>query len=331
MFKIRSITDYFKPSTLPRQNKRPPPDDDDEKTRVARRSRSNTPRGTDRLLQTHASEDVSTGDAAQGAQIPEGHLNGSMLPSRSPRCESTNNISMASIGTRREKIDPLASPGPVLTSSQRVVRNGEVMIRNSDDESDSSLDDIDDLLARKSAMIPSPSNEPEAGLPPSAKQRDRQSGASTRSRTRGAGPTRAQHSPPSLVQRPRYEFSLDSLEQRSKNDRDVEADAAKAWTLLDSMEMQKGTAQNDSNSQARTGSKAITNLLVSIMKNDNRDEDEIERTTTALARTEALDQENSWSFFDDLHRSSSDEQAKIPIPQDTEWQGILNGKSSLYA
>lgn len=205
------------------------------------------------------------------------------------------------------------------------------MIRNSDDESDSSLDDIDDLLARKSAMIPSPSNEPEAGLPPSANQRDRQSGASTRSRTRGAGPTRAQHSPSSLVQRPRYEFSLDSLERHSKDDRAVEADAAKARTLLDSIEIQKGTAQNDSNSQVKTGSKVDATLLVSIMKKNSSEEDDIERLRTALIRTEAFDQGNRWSFFDDLHRSSSAEQAKIPIPQDTQWQGILNGKLSLCA
>lgn len=275
-------------------------------------------------MQTNAAEEVSAGDAAQGEQAPEGHLNGSINPSRSPISEFTNNISVASTGTREEEIEPLASQGPVLTSSQRVVRNGEVMIQNSD-ESDSSLDDIDDLLARKSAMIVSPPKEPEAALPSSAKQRDRQSGASTRSRTRGAAPAPARPSPSSLLQLPRYEFSLDSLEQRSKDDRALEADAAKARTLLDSFEMKKGMAQNDSNSQFRTGVKVDATLLASIT-NIKGEEGDMDRLMKAITRTEAFHQGNTWSFFDDLHMSSSAKRAELPISQDTQWHGILNGK-----
>lgn len=329
MFKLTSITDFFKPSGQPRQNKRPPPDDDVERTRVARRSRSNTPKGTSRTLQTNAGEETSAGDAAQGGQIPEGHLNGSILPSRSPRCESTNTISVGSIGTRTEETEQLASQGPVLTSSQRVVRNGEVMIRNSDDESDSSLDDIDDLLARKSTIIPSPPTESEAAPLPSAEQRDCKDGVSTRSRTRGAGPAPAhvQRSASSLLRLPRYEFSLDSLEKRSKDDRALEADAAKARTLLDSFDMQNGAPRNDSNSQVKAGAKVDATLMASVMKNKGEAED-IDRLMTAITRTEAFHQGNTWSFFHDLHRSSSTKQAKIPIPQDTEWQGIMDGKFS---
>lgn len=331
MFKFTNITDFFKPSGQPRPNKRPPPDDDDdEKTRLARRSRSNTPRGTDRKLQTNTGKEVFARDAAQGPQASEGHLNGSILPSQSPRRESTNNISIASIGTRREHIEPLAPLDPVLTSSQRVVINGEVMIRNSDDESESSLDDIDDLLTRKSAMIPSPQKEPEAVLPPSAKQRDLHSGSSTRSRTRGARPALARRSPSSLPQPPRYEFSLDSLEQRSNDDRASEADAAKARTLLDSFENPKGPAQNDFSNQVKTGAKVDATLLASVMKNGGEEED-IDRLMTAITRTEAFHQGKSWSFFDDLHRSSSAELAKVPIPQVQQWQGILNGKLSFSA
>ena len=330
MFKLTNITDFFKPSGQPRPNKRPPPDDDDEKKRLARRSRSNTPKGTDRKLQTNAGKEVFARDAAQGDQPLEGLLNGSILPSQSPRRESTNNISVASNGTRKELIEPLAPLDPVLTSSQRVVINGEVMIRNSDDESESSLDDIDDLLIRKSAMISSPQKEPEAVLTPSAKHKDIHSEASTRSRTRGARPALARRSPPLLPQLPRYEFSLDSLEQRSKDDRATEADAAKARTLLDSFENQKGPAENGFSNQVKTGAKVDATLLAAVMKNGGEEED-IDRLMTAITRTEALHQGKSWSFFDDLHRSSSAELAQTPIPQAESWHGILNGKLSFSA
>lgn len=325
MYKLKSITDYFKPSTQPHQNKRPPPDDDAGRTRVARRSRSNTPRGTDRISHTNAREKVSREDASQEEKIPEGHVNGSVLPSRSPRCESTYNISV--IGTRREEIEPLAPQGPVLTSSQRVVRNGEVMIRNSDDESDCSLDDIDDLLARKSTVIASPPNEPESALPPAAKQRNRQTGASTRSRTRGAGPARTGRSP---LQLPAYEFSLDSLRQRSKDDKALQADAAKARKLLDSFDIQKDPAQNFSDNQFKSRTKVDATLLASVLK-DKGEEGEMDRLMAAVTRTEALNQRKTWSFFDNLHKSSSAEQAKFPIPEDTQWQGLLNGKFLFHA
>ena len=334
MFKLTTITDFFKPAAQPRQNKRPPPDDDVEKTRVTRRSRSNTPRGTSRNLRTNAGEEVSAGDAARGEQTTQSHLNGSILPSRSPRCEPTNDISVANIETRREEKEPPASQGPILTSSQRVVRNGEVMIRNSDDESDSSLGDIDDLLARKSAIIPSPPDESEAEPPPSAKQRGCQGGASTRSRTRGTGPgtgpVRAQRLSSSLQQLPKYEFSLESLEKRSKADRALEVDAAKARTLLDSFDVQTYTVQNDSNNQVRTGAMVNATLMASVMKNKKGEEADMDRLMTAITRTEALHQGKTWSFFDDLQRSSPAEQAKFPFPQDAEWGGILNGKPSFH-
>lgn len=321
MLKLRSITDFFKPAAQPRQNKRPAPDDDAEKTRDARRSRSNTPRGMDRNLEANPGEEISEEDRTEGEGIMEGHLDLSILPSRSPKFETTNNIHVENVGTQRKKIEP---QGPVLTSSQRVVRNGEVMIRNSDEESDSSLDDIDDLLARKSAMISSPTDQTELALPPSAKQRDRQSGASTRSKTKG--PARARRASPSLPQLPKYEFSLDSLEQRSRDDRALEADAAKAWTLLDSFETQTGATH----SQVRPGAKVDAKMLASVVKDDG-EEINVGRLMTAMARTDAFHQGKTWSFFDDLQMSSWAEQARIPVPHDTQWQGILDGKFSFCA
>ncbi|MCJ1469181.1 hypothetical protein MMC07_007814 [Pseudocyphellaria aurata] len=313
MFKLRSITDFFKPTAQPRQNKRPAPDDDAEKTRVARRSRSNTPQSTDQKLETKASEDVSDEDTREGEGTLEGHLDRSILPSRSPKCETANSFHGESVGTR-QKTEP---QGPVLTSSQRVVRNGEVMIQNSDEESDSSLDDIDDLLARKSAMRSSPPDQAELALPPSAKQRDRQNGASTRSRTKG--PARARRPSPSLPPLPIYEFSLDSLEQRGKDDRALEADAAKARTLLDSLETQKSAAHI----QTGPGAKVDAKLLSSVIEDDGGEND-MGRIMTALTRTNAFDHGKSWSFFDDLQMSARADHARIPIPRDTQWQGILD-------
>lgn len=333
MSKRSNITHFFKPSPHPHSNKRHRPDDALEKSQTFRRSRSNTPGGEDGVRQKNENREVYTGHKAQADRISSDHSNGLDPQSQSPRCGPTSRSSIdASVGRRMEDKEPPGSQGPVLTSSQRVVKNGEIMIRNSDDESDSSsLDDIDELLvARRIAMISPEPLEHESAIPLLIKQIDEDMGASTRSRTRGVVPATNPDLSSSHPVLPKYKFSLDSLQQRTNHDRTSEAGTAKARLLLDTFEQQSAEASIDPSKPNRTSAKIDSALLVSVMKEKGEQED-IDRLLIAIRRTEAFHQGKSWSFFDDMQSSSPFKQAEAPMPQDGHWQGVLTGTSSCSA
>lgn len=328
-----TITDWFH-----RQDKRHLPDDSLEKSRAIRPSPSNTPADEGEARQKNRKIKAGIRHMVQSNHVASSCFDGldHQSQSRSPEHGTTPNGSIeASIGQQRGEMEPLGSQGPILTSSQRVVKNGEVMIRNSDDESDSdaSLDDIDDLLvAQKIAMMSSQPTRQGASLPLLASQLYQNSGASTRNRTRGAVRGDVLATNPDLSSSrtalPKYKFSLEALQQRTNHDRASEAGIAKARLLLDSYEKDNAVATPDSNIKSnKSSAKADTALLISVMEKKGEQED-IDRLLTAIRRTEAFDQGKSWSFFDDTQRSSSFESEEFPIPQDEQWQEIL---SSMYS
>ena len=330
MSRRSNITDFFKPSAHPQPNKRHQPDDL-EKSRAFRPSGSNTPGGEDRIRQKNKDRDVSIAHKDQVDVAAGNCSNGLDSQSQSRRGGPTPNSSIeAGVARRKEEMEPLGSQGPVLTSSQRVVKNGEVMIRNSDDESDSdtSLDDIDELLvARKIAMISPEPREHDPPLPLLAKRKDLEIGVSTRNRTRRIVPTTKPDLSSSRPVLPKYKFSLESLQQRTDYDKALEAGTAKAKLLLDTFEQHTTGDSIDPAKSKGTSAKVDAALLVSVM-NQKGEQEDIDRLLMAIQRTEAFHQGKSWSFFDGLQRSSAFEHAELPIPQDRQWRSILTGMFS---
>ena len=333
MFRSSNITDFFKPNALRAQNKRSLPENEHEELRVAQRSRSDTPRHQDRTQQETAETESYTSDAVREEPAPsEGYLHGLIPLSKSSICDpagsplvTASTASTVSTANRREGMGSWDPQGPVLTSSQRVVKNGEIIIRNSDDESDTdtSLDDIDDLLlARKSAMVSSPPTEPDPPYLTSTRQKPQDIGTCTRSKTRGivfatTPPFRSLARP----EPPKYEFSLAALQQRSKDDKASEAGAAKARSLIDAFEKELEMRTSDPNKPLSIGAKLDATLLTSIMQKSG-DGDDMDRLMTAMKRTEAFHQGRSWSFFQNQQNSSHRKLSEWPKPQ---WPGIFNG------
>lgn len=224
--------------------------------------------------------------------------------------------------TVKEKSPPLES---ITRSSQRIVKNGAIVIRSSDDESDSdsSLDDIDGLIARKSALNSTPPTESELTLPLANTQTGQKIRASSRLKKPNTAVSSTPQVQPKFRMPPEYKYSLASLVQRSKEEKALEEKIAKAKSALDSHEIENSLTFGDSHGSAPTEAKIDRTLLVSVMKR-NEGED-IDRLLEAVQRTEAFDLGTTWSFFDDLQSVSPSKQTKFPNLTGTQWEGILKG------
>lgn len=238
--------------------------------------------------------------------------------------QSNEDTAVAKIDlTANEKSRPLES---ITRSSQRIVKNGAIVIRSSDDESDSdsSLDDIDGLIARKSAPNSTPPTESELTLPLANTQTGQKIRASSRLKKPNTTVSFTPQVQPKFRMPPEYKYSLASLVQRSKEEKALEENIAKAKSALDSHDIENPLTFG-SHGSAPTESKIDRTLLVSVMKKKNEGED-IDRLLMAVQRTEAFDLGTTWSFFDDLQGILPSKQAKFPTLTGTRWEGILNGK-----
>lgn len=319
MYKSLSITDFFKSYTQPRQNKRAS-DAGLNDARVSKRSRSNTPDGAARAGphdQTKAGTPEHVGPTGFRGKSS---ATASIARSSSHGSDGTQPLGSGEVPETGEG-EPSGSQGPVLMSSQRVVVNGEVIIRNSDDESDSevSLDDIDELLvARKSTVALSSPNVSDPRRPLSSGSA-RENGSVTRSKTKGAT-TLSTHQPSAIPARPTYKFSLDSLKRQNKATEAAEAGTAQAWSLLDSFK-DKASSPITHSIPTSKAEKINANLVASVFK-DKGNEEDIARLMTAIQRTEAFYQGKAWAFFEDVESSTN---APFPNELDPRWHTTFSG------
>ena len=196
--------------------------------------------------------------------------------------------------------DSYSSFASGLTSSQRITRNGQVVVTNSDgeSESDTSLYDIDELLMGTNRSIEaSPSTE--IPLPPL------RSGARTRQRGREEAlhqakmeisADMAQRSKPQPASS-KYKFSIGSLIAQVEKEDVAEAGALQARLAVGVMDEQKRARDARLVSVKKEEDMIQEGLFTSLIgyKNDN---DGIDRLMQAIKRTEALYQDKTWLFFD---------------------------------
>lgn len=335
MHKTRSITDFFQPFAQPRSNKRPLPRDDPDTIVIAQ------PRLAPAAIRSKPREPIETSELPEDLFRPSSQLSrddksDSSLSSAPPtevgnaQCsdgEFTSTPTRAQLGT------PSAHT-PVLASSQRVVKDGEVVIRNSDDESDSdtSLDDIDGILTAHKA--------PARSTPPTENDLDyiRRSGRTTGGMSSGKKrKTRATAQNGDLFSltlpvAPKYEFSLETLVAQARKDDAAEATFAQTRSLLN-MHSQcniqgDGDRRNQGLRSAASGGGLDAGLMATVMK-EQGEENGIERLMSAMKRTEALSQAKVWSFFDTASTRTVYELPAIPLSADQgSWQKTLKGRSS---
>lgn len=217
-----------------------------------------------------------------------------------------------------------------------MVKNGEVVVTNSDDEgsdSDASLGDIDELLRARRPLaeqVSSPLTEPDSAvLTP-----DRQSSpeletatAAIRRSARGINAVEKRTAGEELPNTPKYKFDLESLVKQSKKDETSEEGMAKARSLLATLEQVEASAATEEGKNTNKKWPLDAGLIASVM-NKESDENDTKRLMLAIERTEALQQDLSWSFFEDEQQTSGNEPETFPHATSEKWNGILNGRSA---
>ncbi|KAI4204926.1 MAG: hypothetical protein LQ350_000778 [Teloschistes chrysophthalmus] len=320
----KSITDFFKPFAFPRQNKRPLSTDESEETRPSQTSRSTTPKSTKHTNPEPAKASVKQNDAllisSQSSVLssvqnstPRGLDDPPSQDHALPLRDFGDDHSVQSNPSNR-----LDHQAPIFNSSQRIVRNGEVIIKDSDDErsdSDISLEDLEDLIAPRERP-PAPSHPPgsENRTPLSPAKTRSKTGRSTRKGHRDSAPVAADSTPSTSTALPRYKFSLDALIKQSKNDHDSKEKINKAKHLLEDLEEQRPISQG------------IDDVLAAVVGGQDEDDPTGKHDLKgAMERTEALYQDRIWSFFDIKQIVEDNEPMDCPPIADSYWRDLLEG------
>ncbi|KAL8784095.1 MAG: hypothetical protein Q9213_004154 [Squamulea squamosa] len=320
----RSIADFFKPFAFARNSQPLRVDDEVENPRPPRRSRSVTPlsdiqalagKTTDaanRVPEASSQSSVLSSLRGSTPNAPEEHLTYSLELPTVTRGATTSGQTLGDSFT--------GSQTTIIPSSQRVIRNGKVVIKDSDDErsnSDLSLEDLDDLIAPpKPSTISSP---PPQNRIPSYQPLGARCSADikpTHKRKCGSGNASTNEQTAAATNLPSYKFSLDALikhNQKYESSRESIQDVAQ---LLEDLDEQKLVGKVDPNTALDI------DLLASVIKK-NDDDTDMGRLMAAIERTEALHQEERWSFFTTNHEPMEIAPEDCPPVADQYWQSVL--------
>lgn len=330
--KSRDITDFFKPFAQSR-NKRPRSVDDAEDTITVSSSRAS--KLPNNASPASLSKDVSVSSPKSGNIPRPGETTSITIrsPSKSTKAPTIQPFT-SSFGNldgsgdksnwNHEASTDTAVEAPISgeASTQRVVKNGQVIIRSSDDEdsaSSASLDDLADLLGRRE---PSPSSSPlPEQSPPKIEPKEERN---LRSRSKGARISMTKAGSTALPSVTSYKFSLDSLVTDTVDDNEVEAGVAKARSTFNALQEGNGEASSGSNSNKELNEDVLASVV------DQEEEGAgFKRLLNAVRRTEALNQEKTWSFFSrrtSLQGRSPCEDFPCHAIKSTGWESVLKGE-----
>lgn len=344
MYKNASILNYFKAFTQPpRINKRSLPEDNLEEPKPIRRSRSTTPKERQQNGSGNR-EREHLGQGLEGTSSKVVPRSSSRQPSSPQHNEPMDNATPVQVFREETSCIPpthflnnpmsrdaevLGSQGTSLMSSQRVVKNGEVVIRNSDGESDSdtTLEDLNDLLllgGRNPRGEPSLAEAQSSALPVNGNAEDGRR-LSSRRRTKTDKVAAPLHSA-LPVQPKKYRFDLESLAKHRKQEDASNQDFVRANTMLRSFEQQEASASGDVGAAPKMG--LVDATFIDIVMKEHGNDDEISRLKAAIQRTEALHQGKSWSFFNEQAVEPLFEQSDFPMVEDDRLERVLGKTSS---
>ncbi len=320
------MTDFFKPFAEPR-TKRPLTIEIAEDATAF----PPTPQSDSRVKRKPFARPEETTDGSGG------QIGGEKAPSlaKSVSCKSEPAMDKglkSSQSGSNDSAGPL-SPQPFSnTSSHRVIKHGEVVVTNSDDEdSDSSLDDIDSLLTlRKPAPTPSTAigairSTPEGQLKRNEAMRGRLWQSSNH---RGKPIT-------SIQAVPKYKFSLDSLVSRTEKDAASEANVFRARAMM--WDAGKTTEPDDDDTMEdgpklaalKHAVKVDHGLLASVVQEETEGGGGVHSVLHAMKRTEVGNREKVWHFLDNKGMEESPQ--AIPFPYQSlpskGWKNVFSGQS----
>ena len=334
------ITDFFRPSTRPRTSKRPLPDGNHEHAECPRKSRSLTVIRSIRPVSDPSHQSISSAilrDKSSASSISSVSRDRTRASREYKREEILKEPGLTDekhleegLAHRLASIDPGGSQGPLLASSQRVVKNGEVMIRNSDDEgsdSDSSLGDIEDLLRSKKSLDPavsSPLTELGSSTPNYTERSSPEMICRTRSRTRTTVHEDTTKRQFLLPHPPKYRFDLGTLVQRNVKDETAEASMSKARKTLEFIE-QRGASRASEVPLDLLGDRNVDAALITSALQGRGESNEVEKLLMAIHRTESLQLEKTWSFFEDGEENVRCDRAVFPTERLDHCSFLLQG------
>ena len=340
MYKNTNILSYFKPFAQPLgSKKRSLPEDKLEDARAIRRSRSTTPKpgqskenhdGKGEQLEQdlhRTSSRITSRSASRQPPDPWDKPMESAEPAQAFRDETLHMpISPISRDPVSRNVDVLGLQCTSSMSSQRVVKNGEVVIRNSDDESDSdsSLESLDDLLLFEGQNSQREPACPTPQLLSSSPNTNPQDGRRMRSRRRTkadtvAVPIHSDHA----VQAKKYKFDLESLVRHKKQEEASMEVFTRASTMLRSLEQRQVSAR-----RAASTTRPLDATFIDVVMKEHGDEDELNRLKVAIRRTEAMNHDKLWSFFDEQGKEPLFEQSEFPRSEDDRLGRMLRKSSS---
>ncbi|KAL8916357.1 MAG: hypothetical protein Q9172_006338 [Xanthocarpia lactea] len=328
----RSIADFFKPFAFAQHSQSVLADDEAENPKPSQRLRSVTP-------PSHIHSGAEQAETSNSANVlPEASSQSSILsslrgstpiapeesfdrPLELPTVPYCDIASGQSLGASFS-----GSQAAVIPSSQRVIRNGKVIIKDSDDErsgSDASLEDLDDLITPRkpspisppSSQIDFPSHQPSGAGPPTGIK-------TTKKRGTGTWHAATDDRSSTGTKLPTYKFSLDALIKQTQKYENSQESIHDARQLLESLEGQKPIGKAIS----ITG--LDKDLLAAVIKK-NDDETDMGRLMAAIERTEALHQDETWSFFVGNDHIAEVQPEECPSVADQHWQSVLGGSSAL--
>ena len=240
-------------------------------------------------------------------------------------------ISPISRGSVLRNADVLGLQCTSSMSSQRVVKNGEIVIRNSDEsDSESSLESLDELLLFEGQNSQREPACPTPQLLSSSPNRNPQDGRrmSTRRRTKAGTVAVPVHSDPA-VQAKKYKFDLESLVKHKKQEEASMELFTRASTMLRSLEQRKVSAHGATGTVgAASTTRPFDATFIDVVMKEHGDEDELNRLKAAIRRTEALNHDKLWSFFDEEGREALFEQSEFPRSEDDRLERMLRKSSS---
>ncbi|PGH11383.1 hypothetical protein AJ79_04884 [Helicocarpus griseus UAMH5409] len=215
--------------------------------------------------------------------------------------------------TVRDSLRPSQADGPARATSsfngsfnsfsQRIVRDGEVIVTNSDEDTDSLSDlDTDDLLAK--FLKPTSAAKPKG---------DNGSGTASGSRRRRYSGSLKLNYPKNP---PKYQFSLDTLVQDAADDKETEAKVAKI----------KQSFQPSVPPEKRGG--ALRDEVLASAVEDETDTKGIQRLRDAVERTETFAMGRSWLFFEEDSPAVPQPEFPSELLQPGSWEDTLKDPSS---
>lgn len=327
----RNITDFFKPFAFPREDNhrthdvRPRPS-------PSKRSGSYTPHvaldPAKKQTRSPLPPNYSVLTSSQSSDLSSLHS----LPPSTPEEQFSQLPEKTPTIRRLDQDIPLpslaeavtASQVPILSSSQRTIRNGEVVIRDSDEErsdTDASLDDLDDIISsHRPPLASTPSSEDGVSLLPSSRvTRSKSPKKDSKGRSNLIAAKAKQEAIPVAI--PKFKVPLGALIKQRQADEQAQKSLQNAKDLLDSLEEQK--------TAAFAGRSALLDedLLASVVKHED-DGSGMEKLMGAIERTEALNLPRAWSFFAQDDGGVGIESPKCPPVSDRHWKNIFEGSSS---